>query len=268
MFERFSFSERARQVVVFAHDEARGLGHDYVGTEHLLLGLLREGEGVAALVLASLGATIDDARARVDTLVGRGGVVTTGQMPFTPRAKKVLELALKEARSLGHDYIGTEHILLGLARENEGIGALVLLNIGVDADDIRDAVMVAVSGRQPALRPTRDAGAVCNLVIPADDPARSAEFYRDVFGWRIWSSGGLYEFEDAQGRLSGWLVPGRAAAADGGTLFSVRVVDVDAASQAVAAHGGEPVDAPPGLGQVDARWFRDPGGNIVGLSPQ
>jgi ATP-dependent Clp protease ATP-binding subunit ClpC len=264
MFERFT--ERARLVVVLAQDEARALGHDYIGTEHLLLGLLREQEGVAAHVLEALGADIDDARARVAAIVGRGEGVVRGQVPFTPRAKKVLELSLKEALSLGNNYIGTEHILLGLVRENEGIGARVLLDMGIEGKEVRDAVIRMLSGREPALRPVRDAGGVCNLVIPAEDPSRSAEFYRDVFGWRIWPAGGVVEFEDAMGRLSGLLVPERSPDPDRGPLFSVRVIDIQAAREAVAAHGGEPVDAPPGLAHEDTVWFRDPGGNLVGLA--
>ena len=119
MFERFT--ERARQVVVLAQDEARALKHNYIGTEHILLGLLREEEGLAARVLESLDITVEEVRAQVARIVGQGDEVTTGQIPFTPRAKKVLELALREALSLGHNYIGTEHILLGLVRENHDL---------------------------------------------------------------------------------------------------------------------------------------------------
>src|SRR5918995_1691022 len=119
MFERFT--ERARQVVVLAQEEARTLKHNYIGTEHILLGLLREEEGLAARVLESLDITVERVRAQVVRIVGSGEEVTSGQIPFTPRAKKVLELALREALSLGHNYIGTEHILLGLVRENERI---------------------------------------------------------------------------------------------------------------------------------------------------
>src|SRR2546423_580832 len=119
MFERFT--ERARQVVVLAQEEARILKHNYIGTEHILLGLLREEEGLAARVLESLDITVERVRAQVVRIVGSGEEVTSGQIPFTPRAKKVLELALREALSLGHNYIGTEHILLGLVRENEGL---------------------------------------------------------------------------------------------------------------------------------------------------
>src|SRR5438270_10834218 len=123
MFERFT--ERARQVVVLAQEEARTLKHNYIGTEHILLGLLREEEGLAARVLESLDITVERVRAQVVRIVGSGEEVTSGQIPFTPRAKKVLELALREALSLGHNYIGTEHILLGLVRENEGVAARI-----------------------------------------------------------------------------------------------------------------------------------------------
>jgi ATP-dependent Clp protease ATP-binding subunit ClpC len=144
MFERFT--ERARQVVVLAQDEARALKHNYIGTEHILLGLLREEEGLAARVLDSLDITVEDVRANVARIVGQGEEVTTGQIPFTPRAKKVLELALREALSLGHNYIGTEHILLGLVRENEGVAARILLDFDADAEKIRNEIIRMLSG--------------------------------------------------------------------------------------------------------------------------
>src|SRR5829696_1095856 len=139
MFERFT--ERARQVVVLAQEEARTLKHNYIGTEHILLGLLREEEGLAARVLESLDITVERVRAQVVRIVGSGEEVTSGQIPFTPRAKKVLELALREALSLGHNYIGTEHILLGLVRENEGVAARILLDFDADADKIRNEII-------------------------------------------------------------------------------------------------------------------------------
>src|SRR5881275_562160 len=144
LFERFT--ERARQVVVLAQDEARALKHNYIGTEHILLGLLREEEGLAARVLESLDITVEEVRAQVARIVGQGDEVTTGQIPFTPRAKKVLELALREALSLGHNYIGTEHILLGLVRENEGVAARILLDFDADADKIRNEIIRMLSG--------------------------------------------------------------------------------------------------------------------------
>jgi ATP-dependent Clp protease ATP-binding subunit ClpC len=148
MFERFT--ERARQVVVLAQDEARALRHNYIGTEHLLLGLLREEEGIAARVLGELGVTVDEVRAQVGRIVGQGDEeVDTGQIPFTPRAKKVLELALREAQALGHQYIGTEHVLLGLVRENSGVAARILLDFGADAERIRNEIIGLLSGGRP-----------------------------------------------------------------------------------------------------------------------
>jgi ATP-dependent Clp protease ATP-binding subunit ClpC len=144
VFERFT--ERARQVVVLAQEEARILKHNYIGTEHILLGLLREEEGLAARVLESLDITVERVRAQVVRIVGSGEEVTSGQIPFTPRAKKVLELALREALSLGHNYIGTEHILLGLVRENEGVAARILLDFDADSEKIRNEVIRMLSG--------------------------------------------------------------------------------------------------------------------------
>ena len=134
MFERFT--ERARQVVVLALEEARLLRHNYVGSEHLLLGLLREEEGQAAIALGALGVELRHARAQVERIVGLGDSPSAGQVPFTPRAKRVLELAAKEGSSLGHDRIGTEHLLLGLLREGEGVGLRVLLELGADLKSV------------------------------------------------------------------------------------------------------------------------------------
>ena len=138
MFERFS--DEAREVVVLAQDEARALKHNWIGTEHLLLGLLRE-ESLAARVLGSLDITFDQVRAQVARIVGHGDEPPFGQIPFTPRAKKVLELSLLEAQSLGHDYIGPEHILLGLVREGQGVANRILLDFDAGADMIRDETM-------------------------------------------------------------------------------------------------------------------------------
>src|SRR5918999_367722 len=148
MFERFT--ERARQVVVLAQEEARTLKHNYIGTEHILLGLLREEEGLAARVLESLDITVERVRAQVVRIVGSGEEVTSGQIPFTPRAKKVLELALREALSLGHNYIGTEHILLGIVRENEGNARRILSAASLDAEQIRNEIIRCLNG--PARR--------------------------------------------------------------------------------------------------------------------
>ena len=145
MFERFT--ERAREVVVLAQDEARALRHNYIGTEHILLGLLREEEGLAARVLESLDITVEEVRAQVARIIGPGDEpIISGQIPFTPRAKKVLELSLREALSLKHNYIGTEHILLGLVRENEGVAARILLDFDADAEKIRNEIMRVLSG--------------------------------------------------------------------------------------------------------------------------
>ena len=143
MFERFT--ERARQVVVFAQDEARVLKHNYIGTEHILLGLLREEEGLAGRVLATLDVTIEGVRARVARIVRQRDEVTTGQIAFTPRARKVLELAQREALSLGHNYVATEHILLGLVRENEGVAARIPHDFDAQADTVRAEVIRRLS---------------------------------------------------------------------------------------------------------------------------
>ena len=140
MFERFT--DRARRVVVRAQEEARTLNHDFIGTEHILLGLVGEGHGLAAKALESLGIRLETVRQRVEDIVPAGQVeVRTGHIPFTPRAKKVLELSLSEAKLLGHRYIGTEHILLGLLREGEGVAAQVLTALGADLDGVRERVI-------------------------------------------------------------------------------------------------------------------------------
>ena len=144
MFERFT--EQARQVVVLAQEEARSLGHNYIGTEHLLLGLLREEKGLAARALQSLDITAEGVREHVVRIVGSGEEVTSGQIPFTPRAKKVLELSLREALSLGHNDIGTEHILLAITRENDGVAAGILLDFDADSEKIRNEVIRLLSG--------------------------------------------------------------------------------------------------------------------------
>ena len=143
MFERFT--DRARRVIVLAQEEARKLNHNYIGTEHILLALLYEGEGVAAKALESLGISLDAVRQRVEEIIGRGQEVPSGHIPFTPRAKKVLELSLRESVQLGHDYIGTEHTLLGLIREGDGVAAQVLVKLGADLDRVRQQVIQLIS---------------------------------------------------------------------------------------------------------------------------
>jgi ATP-dependent Clp protease ATP-binding subunit ClpC len=144
VFERFT--DRARRVVVLAQEEARLLNHNYIGTEHILLGLIHEGEGVAAKALESLGISLEAVRAQVEEIIGHGGSAPSGHIPFTPRAKKVLELSLREALQLGHNYIGTEHILLGLIREGEGVAAQVLVKLGADLSRVRQQVIQLLSG--------------------------------------------------------------------------------------------------------------------------
>ncbi|MCE5252654.1 MAG: ATP-dependent Clp protease ATP-binding subunit [Actinomycetia bacterium] len=174
MFERFT--ERARQVIVLAQEEARNLRHNYIGTEHLLLGLLRESDGVAARVLSALEVTLEEVRVEVARIVGEGDNESQGQIPFTPRAKKVLELALREALSLGHNYIGTEHILLGLVRESEGVAARILSDLDVDPDRVRQEVMHMLSA--PSRRTARGAAPPS----PAEGKEHKSSKVLDQFG--------------------------------------------------------------------------------------
>jgi ATP-dependent Clp protease ATP-binding subunit ClpC len=147
MFERFT--DRARRVIVAAQSEARGLDHNYIGPEHILLGLIGEGSGVGVKAFASMGISTDAVRQRVEQVIGRGQGASQGHIPFTPPAKKVLELSLREALDLGHTYIGTEHLLLGLIREDEGVAAQVLAGFGVDLHRARQQVIVLLAGRDP-----------------------------------------------------------------------------------------------------------------------
>ncbi len=174
MFERFT--ERARQVVVLAQEEARVLRHNYIGTEHLLLGLLREADGVAARVLGTLEVSLEEVRGEVARIVGEGDNESQGQIPFTPRAKKVLEWALREALSLGHNYIGTEHILLGLVRESEGVAARILNDLEVDADRVRQEVMRVLAG------PTRRQSRGTTPGATAESKERKSSKVLDQFG--------------------------------------------------------------------------------------
>ena len=154
MFNRFT--ERARKVILLAKEEAKRFNHDYIGTEHIMLGLVREGEGVAAAVLASLGLSSDKVRMEVEKLVQPGpATIVSGDIPFTPKAKKVIELAMEEARSLGHNYIGTEHLLLGLIREGEGVASQVLINLGLDLDKVRMEVMSLLGSSIPGYTQTQ-----------------------------------------------------------------------------------------------------------------
>ena len=149
MFNKFT--ERARKVILLAKEEAKRFNHDYIGTEHILLGLIREGEGVAAAVLQKLGLSPEKIRLEVEKLVQSGpSTMVSGDIPFTPKAKKVIELAMEEARSLGHNYIGTEHLLLGLIREGEGVASQVLMNLGLDLNRVRNEVITLLGSSSPA----------------------------------------------------------------------------------------------------------------------
>jgi len=169
MFERFT--DRARRVVVLAQEEARMLNHNYIGTEHILLGLIHEGEGVAAKALESLGISLEAVRQQVEEIIGQGQQAPSGHIPFTPRAKKVMELAAREALQLGHNYVGTEHILLGLVREGEGVAAQVLVKLGVDLNRVRQQVIQLLHGypgeEPPGERPRRGKRARARLMDDA-----------------------------------------------------------------------------------------------------
>jgi ATP-dependent Clp protease ATP-binding subunit ClpA len=168
MFERFT--DHARQVVVLAQEEARTLRHNHIGTEHILLGLLREEAGVAGAVLESLDITLERARAEVVRIIGPANGASAGQIPFTPRAKKVLELALREALALGDQHIGSEHILLGLVRESDGGAMRILLDQNVDADTVRDGVMRARRTTEPSLTRVVPENRVESVSVSRDDP--------------------------------------------------------------------------------------------------
>ena len=179
MFERFT--DRARRVVVLAQEEARMLNHDYIGTEHILLGLIHEGDGVAYRALSQMGISLADVRRAIQEIVGEGQRTPTAHIPFTPRAKKVLELSLREALQLGHNYIGTEHILLGLVREGEGLAAQVLEKYGASMDLVRQTVIELLSDyagvETAAAGDTAEASALTYAdVPPADRPASEASF--------------------------------------------------------------------------------------------
>jgi ATP-dependent Clp protease ATP-binding subunit ClpC len=196
VFERFT--ERARQVVVLAHDEARALDHNYIGTEHLLLGLLREEEGIAARVLESLAITLEEVRAQVLRVVGRGDKTPSGQIPFTPRAKKVLELALREALTLGHKHIGSEHILLALVRVDDGVAARILLDFDADPEKIRLELRRMLS-RPGSPTPI----SIENRVDELEFTARS-----DPIGFPLALGWVLFAVAFGLGLLAGWLIWG------------------------------------------------------------
>src|SRR3990167_290050 len=166
MFNKFT--ERARKVILLAKEEAKRFNHDYIGTEHILLGLIREGEGVSAAVLQKLGLSPEKIRLEVEKLVQSGpSTMVSGDIPFTPKAKKVIELAMEEARSLGHNYIGTEHLLLGLIREGEGVASQVLMNLGLDLNRVRNEVITLLGSSSPA--PTGGGSGGARTKTPALD---------------------------------------------------------------------------------------------------
>ena len=166
------FTDRAYHAVTLAEAEALGLGHNYVGTEHLLLGLLETGDGVAAKVLTRLGVSAPQARSEIEQIIGRGSAPPAGQPPFTPRSKKVLELAHGEAKRLGHHYVGTEHLLLGLVREGEGLAAQILGRLGADRAGIVEALLHVLSGADPACREQRRASLTAELTAVLDENDR------------------------------------------------------------------------------------------------
>ena len=179
MFERFT--DRARRVVVLAQDEARMLNHAHIGTEHLLLGLVHEGQGVAARALEALGISLEAVRREVEETIGRGEQAPGGHIPFTPQAKKVLELSLRESTQLGHQYIGTEHILLGLLHEGEGVAARVLVKMGTDLDRVRQKVIELLHDRSAERPPSgirvssRAAGDLLGLLETLDQRLEAIE---------------------------------------------------------------------------------------------
>jgi ATP-dependent Clp protease ATP-binding subunit ClpA len=197
MFERFT--ERARQVVINAQDEARALRHNFIGTEHLLLGLLREEEGLAARVLTSFdGVTLEVVRAQVVRIVGLGDETLPGQIPFTPRAKKVLELGLREALSRGDDCIDTEHLLFGLAREDEGVAARILLDLDVTAELIRRELLRQLSPEKLKSPPERT-GPI-KITVSSHD-------YHDLGGFRDRLNSSIFRVPDSLSRLCNSLRP-------------------------------------------------------------
>src|SRR5262245_55056858 len=200
MFERFT--DRARRVVVLAQEEARQLSHSYIGTEHVLLGLIHEGEGVAAKALESLGISLEAVRGQVEEIIGRGGSSPSGHIPFTPRAKKVLELSLREALQLGHNYIGTEHILLGLIREGEGVAAQVLVKLGADLSKVRQTVIQLLSGYQsPQAGKESASGTTQSAPSEKTDPSQAGSAVLDQFGRNLTQLAREKKLDPVIGRL-------------------------------------------------------------------
>jgi ATP-dependent Clp protease ATP-binding subunit ClpC len=205
VFERFT--QRARQSVVLAQEESRALRHSYLGTEHLLLGLLRMEEGLAAKVLASLDVTVEAVRDAVVRSIGEGSEPSAGEAPFTPKAKRTLELALREALSLGHNYIGTEHILLALARVEDGVAAQILAGLGADSAKVRAAVSAMMPEPLPPRRTgrRRRRGLTPPMVVQGPPPKQQTTLQTLLpvaFGWL------LFGLAAGAGLLVGWLIWG------------------------------------------------------------
>ena len=197
MFERFT--DRARRVVVLAQEEARLLNHNYIGTEHILLGLIHEGEGVAAQALESLGISLEAVRNQVEEIIGQGSSSPSGHIPFTPRAKKVLELSLREALQLGHNYIGTEHVLLGLIREGEGVAAQVLVKLGADLSKVRQEVIQQLSGYSGSGSGRETVGASSGQ--GSEQGGQSGSLVLDQFGRNLTSDARAKKLDPVIGRL-------------------------------------------------------------------
>ena len=189
MFERFT--DQARRVVVLAQEESRMLNHNYIGTEHLLLGLIHEGDGGAATALEAMGISLEAVRQQVEEIVGKGQDAPSGHIPFTPRAKKVLELSLRESLQLGHNYIGTEHILLGLIREGDGLAAQILVRLGADLAEVREQVLRQLADQPAEQREHRSSGRAVGpsgvlegIVSRLDSDRRAADRDRAAPGHR------------------------------------------------------------------------------------
>ncbi|MDH3193878.1 MAG: AAA family ATPase, partial [Acidimicrobiia bacterium] len=197
MFERFT--DRARRVVVLAQEEARLLNHNYIGTEHILLGLIHEGEGVAAKALESLSINLESVRQQVVEIIGQGQQAPSGHIPFTPRAKKVLELSLREALQLGHNYIGTEHILLGLIREGEGVAAQVLQKLGADLPKVRQTVIQLVNGPQRD-EPSSSGSSSSSSGRGSSESAASGSTVLDQFGRNLTQAARDHKLDPVIGR--------------------------------------------------------------------
>ncbi|MDU4245228.1 MAG: Clp protease N-terminal domain-containing protein, partial [Varibaculum cambriense] len=199
MFERFT--DRARRVVVLAQDEARSLEHNYIGTEHILLGLIREGEGVAAKALEMANISLEGVRDQVIEIIGKGENDSKDHIPFTPRAKKVLELSMREALQLGHNYIGTEHILLGLIREGEGVANQVLTNLGADLGSIRQNVIHLLSG-YPGAGQNEAGGETVGVGTGTQKPQKSGSAILDQFGRNLSEAARENKLDPVIGRVN------------------------------------------------------------------